>query len=52
VDVAIHRENGVPYDYHRQLYKLRVHSGRKDVGIYRPEHTWTCAGALQVSGFK
>ena len=52
IDVAIHRQNGAPYDYHRQLYVLRVNSGRKDVGIYRPEHTWTCAGALQISGLK
>lgn len=52
VDVAIHRQNGAPYDYHRQLHVLRVHSGRKDVGIYRPEHTWTCGGALQISGLK
>jgi ABC-type polysaccharide/polyol phosphate transport system ATPase subunit len=52
IDVAIHRENGAPYDYHRQLYALRVRSGRKEAGIYRPPHTWTCAGALQISGFK
>ncbi len=52
VDVAIHRQNGSPYDYHRQLYTLRVHSGQKDVGIYRPEHTWACGGALQIPGRK
>lgn len=52
VDVAIHRANGTPYDYHRQLYALRVHSGRKDVGIYRPEHTWTCDGGLHIPGFR
>ncbi len=52
IDVAVHRQNGTPYDYHRQLYVLRVHSGRKDVGIYRPEHSWTCEGGLQISGLK
>ena len=34
IDVAVHRLNGAPYDYHRQLYTIRIRSGRKDVGIY------------------
>jgi hypothetical protein len=41
VDVAIHKRDGYPYDYHRLLYTFRVKSRTHDVGIYRPQHTWT-----------
>ena len=40
VDVAAHKLDGYPYDYHRLLYTFRVKSRTKDVGIYRPEHRW------------
>ena len=40
LDVAIHKLDGFPYDYHRLLYTFRVKSRTKDVGIYRPEHRW------------
>jgi ABC-type polysaccharide/polyol phosphate transport system ATPase subunit len=40
IDVAAHRLDGYPYDYHRLLYTFRVKSRTKDVGIYRPEHRW------------
>jgi ABC-type polysaccharide/polyol phosphate transport system ATPase subunit len=50
LDVAVHRENGVPYDYHRLLYTFRVKSRKKDVGIFRPPHRWTFSGGIQMSG--
>jgi len=40
LDVAVHKRDGFPYDYHRHLYTLRVKSRIADVGIFRPEHTW------------
>jgi hypothetical protein len=40
IDVAAHRLDGYPYDYHRLLYTFRVKSRSKDVGIYRPAHRW------------
>jgi ABC-type polysaccharide/polyol phosphate transport system ATPase subunit len=40
LDVAAHREDGYAYDYHRLLYSVRVHSRTKDVGIFRPAHSW------------
>jgi ABC-type polysaccharide/polyol phosphate transport system ATPase subunit len=40
VDVAVHKLDGYPYDYHRLLYTFRVKSRTKDVGIYRPPHEW------------
>jgi ABC-type polysaccharide/polyol phosphate transport system ATPase subunit len=40
LDVAAHRIDGYPYDYHRLLYSFRMKSRTRDVGIYRPRHTW------------
>src|SRR3982751_6603940 len=33
LDVAVHRENGAPYDYHRLLHTFRVTSPLREVGI-------------------
>lgn len=41
LDVAAHRRDGFQYDYHRLLYTFRVKSRTKDIGIYRPGHSWT-----------
>jgi rfaE bifunctional protein nucleotidyltransferase chain/domain len=41
LDVAAHKRDGYPYDYHRLLYTFRVKSRTADVGIYRPHHRWT-----------
>ena len=40
LDVAVHRRDGAPYDYHRLLHTFRVKSRIKDAGIYRPKHRW------------
>jgi hypothetical protein len=40
LDVAVHKRDGYPYDYHRLLYTFRVKSRTRDVGIYRPRHEW------------
>ena len=41
LDIAVHKIDGFPYDYHRLLYTFRVKSRIPDVGIYRPRHRWT-----------
>ena len=41
LDVAVHKRDGYPYDYHRLLYTFRVKSRMHDVGIYRPKHRWS-----------
>jgi ABC-type polysaccharide/polyol phosphate transport system ATPase subunit len=46
LDVAIHKFDGYPYDYHRLLYTFRVKSRTKDVGIYRPKHEWRFSDTL------
>ena len=40
LDVAVHKLDGAPYDYHRLLYTFRIKSRLKDVGVYRPNHRW------------
>jgi hypothetical protein len=47
LDVAIHKLDGYPYDYHRLLYTFRVKSRTKDVGIYRPKHHWSFSDSLR-----
>jgi ABC-type polysaccharide/polyol phosphate transport system ATPase subunit len=48
VDVAAHRMDGTPYDYHRGLYSFRVKSRLKDVGVYRPVHAWSFSGGVEI----
>jgi ABC-type polysaccharide/polyol phosphate transport system ATPase subunit len=49
LDVGVHKEDGYPYDYHRLLYTFRVKSRVKDVGIYRPKHTWRFSGDISFT---
>ena len=49
VDVAVHKLDGYPYDYHRLLYTFRVKSRTKDVGIYRPPHEWRFSERIKVT---
>jgi ABC-type polysaccharide/polyol phosphate transport system ATPase subunit len=50
LDVAIHKRDGYPYDYHRLLYTFRVKSRTQDIGIYRPHHRWTFEGDVSFGG--
>jgi ABC-type polysaccharide/polyol phosphate transport system ATPase subunit len=50
LDVAVHRQSGAPYDYHRLLYTFRMSSRLKDTGIYRPAHRWTFTGGIRLTG--
>ncbi len=48
LDVAAHRRDGTPYDYHRGLYAFRVRSHTRDVGVHRPEHRWRFKGGVAM----
>jgi hypothetical protein len=48
LDVAVHKRDGYPYDYHRLLYTFRVKSRTQDVGIYRPRHAWTFSPTIKL----
>jgi ABC-type polysaccharide/polyol phosphate transport system ATPase subunit len=47
LDVAVHKRDGFPYDYHRLLYTFRVKSRTRDVGVYRPPHRWIFSPTVQ-----
>jgi hypothetical protein len=48
LDVAVHKRDGTPYDYHRGLHSFRMKSHIKDVGIYRPAHRWNFSGRIAL----
>ena len=48
LDVGVHKRDGYPYDYHRLLYTFRVKSRTKEVGIYRPRHSWTFSPTVKL----
>jgi len=50
IDVAAHRKNGAPYDYHRLLHTIRVVSGIREAGIFRPPHRWNFSGGIRITG--
>jgi len=50
LDVAVHKRDGYPYDYHRLLYTFRVKSRTNDIGIFRPRHRWTFPTNIRFTG--
>lgn len=40
LNVAVHKRDGYPFDYHNFQYTFRVTSTHKDVGITRIPHKW------------
>ena len=47
LDVAVHRRDGNPYDYHRGLYSFRVNSDIGDIGVARLPHVWEFDGGVR-----
>jgi ABC-type multidrug transport system ATPase subunit len=45
VDVAVHRRDGYPYDYHKAALKFAVRSPLKQVGVAALQHEWSVDGA-------
>jgi lipopolysaccharide transport system ATP-binding protein len=40
LDVASHKSDGYPYDYHRGCYQFQVKSQQSHVGVFAPQHSW------------
>lgn len=40
LDVAIHRQDGYPYDYHQSAATFAVRSPLKQVGVVAPDYSW------------
>ncbi len=48
LDVAAHKRDGYPFDYHHFQYSFRVTSTEKDVGITRIPHTWEFSSNIKL----
>jgi hypothetical protein len=40
LDVAGHRNDGYPYDYHEGVLTFAVRASTKQVGVFSPESSW------------
>jgi ABC-2 type transport system ATP-binding protein/lipopolysaccharide transport system ATP-binding protein len=48
LDVAVHKRDGSPFDYHRNLYSFLIASFENDVGIFRPDHSWEFSSNIRI----
>ncbi len=48
LDVAVHKRDGYPFDYHRNLYSFLVSSTNRDVGVSRPQHSWSFSEGVDI----
>jgi hypothetical protein len=49
LDMAVHKRDGYPFDYHHFLYTFRVFSNFQDVGICRIRHEWEFSGGIRIT---
>jgi hypothetical protein len=40
LDVAVHRVDGYPFDYHKSVRHFSVRNDAKEVGVVSPPHSW------------
>jgi ABC-type polysaccharide/polyol phosphate transport system ATPase subunit len=48
LDVAVHAEDGYPYDYHHALYAFSVKSDLQEAGVCRIPHCWVIKPLVAV----
>ncbi|MFQ6081886.1 MAG: ABC transporter ATP-binding protein [Candidatus Aminicenantia bacterium] len=48
LDVAAHKKDGYPYDYHKSLYSFAITSRNKSIGIYYPPHSWNFSQQIKI----
>lgn len=48
LNLAVHKREGYPFDYHHFLYTFRITSTKKDVGIARFKHTWDFSPNIKI----
>ncbi len=49
LDVAVHKRDGYPYDYHRNRWSFLVSSALKDVGVARLPHRWEFSRGIEIA---
>jgi lipopolysaccharide transport system ATP-binding protein len=52
LDVAVHRVDGYPYDYHQGALRFSVRSAVNHVGVFEPAHRWNITPELGESGLR
>jgi lipopolysaccharide transport system ATP-binding protein len=40
LDIAAHRSDGYPYDYHKSWLEFAVRSNLNQIGVFEPQHSW------------
>ena len=48
LDVAVHRADGYPFDYHKDAIHFSVRSERREVGVVSPPRVWIINGERSV----
>jgi len=48
LDVAVHKRDGYPFDYHHFQYTFRVTSSHRDAGIARIAHSWEFSDNIRL----
>ncbi|MCX6567143.1 MAG: ABC transporter ATP-binding protein [Candidatus Aminicenantes bacterium] len=48
LDLAVHKRDGYPYDYHRNMYSFLVSSMIRDEGVARLAHAWEFSPEITV----
>ncbi|MCC6954561.1 MAG: ABC transporter ATP-binding protein [Deltaproteobacteria bacterium] len=49
LDVAAHRGDGTPYDYHHLLHKFSIRSASRFHGVFHPEGSWAFTPSYSVA---
>jgi ABC-type polysaccharide/polyol phosphate transport system ATPase subunit len=52
LDLAVHKRDGYPYDYHQNMYTFLVSSPLKDVGVARLPHKWEFSPGIKIKAPK
>ena len=48
LDLAAHKRDGYPYDYHRNMYSFLVSSMIRDEGVARLDHAWEFSPEIKI----
>jgi ABC-type polysaccharide/polyol phosphate transport system ATPase subunit len=48
LDIAVHKRDGYPYDYHQNMYSFLVSSMIRDEGVARLAHSWEFSPGISV----
>ena len=41
IDVAVHKEDGYPFDYHKGIVEFHVKNAQNQIGVWKPQGEWS-----------